>query len=169
MLNIYLGDMENAIYHPPVYFDNTYEDEWITDELSIKMIKDIDKSDVIGPHLVQSPILGPISTKELSGGVKTLMLMAFDDSGKIFNASACGDNCAKWILRIAGKKDLTINLHHIYECCFPCSTVPFYYRDISFYFKFIMKSIVFHNNFMLTLHTFSYTYLPATLMNSAIL
>ena len=67
MLNIYLGDMENAIYHPPVYFDNTYEDEWITDELSVKMIKDIDKSDVIGPHLVQSPILGPISTKELSG------------------------------------------------------------------------------------------------------
>ena len=52
MLNIYLGDMENAIYHPPVYFDNTYEDEWITDELSVKMIKDIDKSDVIGPHLV---------------------------------------------------------------------------------------------------------------------
>ena len=45
MLNIYLGDMENAIYHPPVYFDNTYEDEWITDELSIKMIKDIDKSE----------------------------------------------------------------------------------------------------------------------------
>ena len=38
MLNIYLGDMENAIYHPPVYFDNTYEDEWITDELSVKMI-----------------------------------------------------------------------------------------------------------------------------------
>ena len=101
MLNIYLGDMENAIYHPPVYFDNTYEDEWITDELSVKMIKDIDKSDVIGPRL------------ELSGGVKTLMLMAFDDSGKIFNASACGDNCAKWILRIAGKKNLTINLHHI--------------------------------------------------------
>ena len=105
MLNIYLGDMENAIYHPPVYFDNTYEDEWITDELSVKMIKDIDKSDVIGP----------ISTKELSGGVKTLMLMAFDDSGKIFNASACGDNCAKWILRIAGKKNLTINLHHIMD------------------------------------------------------
>ena len=45
MLNIYLGDMENAIYHPPVYFDNTYEDEWITDELCVNMIKYIDKSD----------------------------------------------------------------------------------------------------------------------------
>ena len=27
MLSIYLGDMEEAIYHPPTYFDNTYEDE----------------------------------------------------------------------------------------------------------------------------------------------
>ena len=112
MLNIYLGDMENAIYHPPVYFDNTYEDEWITNELSISMIRDIDKSEVVGPHLIQSSVLGPISTKELSGGVKTLMLMAFDETGNVFNASACGDNCAKWILKIAEKKDLTISLHH---------------------------------------------------------
>ena len=51
--------------------------------------------------------------KELSGGVKTLILMAFDDSGRVFNASACGDNCAKWILHIAEEKELTINLRHI--------------------------------------------------------
>lgn len=44
--------------------------------------------------------------------MKTLILMAFDDEGRIFNASACGDNCAKWILKIAEKKDLTINLRH---------------------------------------------------------
>lgn len=48
--------------------------------------------------MIDSPVLGPISTKELSGGVKPLTLMAFDESGKVFNASACGDNCAKWIL-----------------------------------------------------------------------
>lgn len=29
MLNIFLGEMDRAIYHPPAYFDNTYEDEWI--------------------------------------------------------------------------------------------------------------------------------------------
>lgn len=61
MLSIFLGDMDGVIYHPPTYFDNRYEDEWITEPL-------------------------------------TLMLMAFDESGKVFNASACGDNCAKWIL-----------------------------------------------------------------------
>lgn len=48
MLNIFLGEMKDAIYHPPTYFDNVYEDEWITDPLSIEMIRDIDKSDVIG-------------------------------------------------------------------------------------------------------------------------
>ena len=43
MLSIYLGDMEEAIYHPPTYFDNTYEDEWITEPLSVEMIQDVDK------------------------------------------------------------------------------------------------------------------------------
>ena len=115
MLSIYLGKMDDAIYHPPTYFDNRYEDEWITDELSIKMIKDVDQSEVVSAHLIESPVLGPISTRELSGGVKTLILMAFDNSNKVFNASACGDNCAKWILKIGKLKDLTINLRHIME------------------------------------------------------
>ena len=113
MLSIYLGQMEEAIYYPLSYFINTYDDEWITDPLTVEMIKDVDKSEVIGPHLIESPVLGPISVKEISGGVKTLILMAFDDSGRIFNASACGNNCAKWILEIGKRKDLTINLRHI--------------------------------------------------------
>lgn len=115
MLNVYLGEMEQAIYYPPAYFDNQYEDEWITDKLSIEMIRDVDKSEVIGPHLIESPVLGPISVKEISGGVKTLMLLAFDQSGRVFNASACGDNCAKWILKIGREKDLTINLRHLMD------------------------------------------------------
>lgn len=77
------------------------------------MIKDIDKSEVISAHLVQSPVLGAIPVKDISGGVKTLILMAFDKSGKIFNASACGDNCAKWIAKLGRKKDLI--LPHIHE------------------------------------------------------
>jgi len=114
MLNIYLGEMEKAIYHPPVFFDNQYEDEWLLDNLSREMIADVDKSEVVGPHLIESSVLGPISPTNLSGGVKTLILMRFDDS-HIFNASACGDNCAKWILKIAEEKDLTINLLHLMD------------------------------------------------------
>ena len=124
MLKIYLGNMENAIYHPPTYFDNRYQDEWITNELSIRMIKAVDKSDVISSHLIQSPVLGPISIKELSGSVKTLMLMVFDQSGNVFNASVCGDDCAKWILSIAKTKDLTINHKVIFDYLFKSSYMP---------------------------------------------
>mgnify|MGYP004535465157 FL=1 len=113
MLNIYLGNMEEAIYYPPVYFDNRYEDEWLTEKLAVAMIRDVDHSEVISPHLIESPVLGPISPKQISGGVKTLLLVAFDSGDKVFNASACGDNCAKWILKISQTKDLTINLRHI--------------------------------------------------------
>ncbi len=42
MLKIIFGEVENAVYHPPTYFDNQYEDEWITDPLAVVMIKDID-------------------------------------------------------------------------------------------------------------------------------
>ena len=115
MLSVYLGKMDQAIYYPPAYFDNQYEDEWIIDQLSVEMIKDVDHSEVISPHLIESPVLGPISVKEISGGVKTLILLAFDRSGKVFNASACGDNCAKWILKIGKEKELTINLRHLMD------------------------------------------------------
>lgn len=112
MLTICFGNREKEVYYPPAWFDNQYMDEWITDPLSVAMIRDVDQSEVVGAHLIQSPVLGPISPKEISGGVKTLILMAFDGSGRIFNASACGDNCAKWIVQIAARKDLTITLHH---------------------------------------------------------
>lgn len=94
-----------------MYFKNTYTDEWITDPLSVEMIKDVDKSDVKGSHLIESPVFGPISPKELSGGVKTLILI-YKDKEHVFNASNCGDNCAKWLLKMGEKEDITINLRH---------------------------------------------------------
>ena len=114
MLKIIFGNCEEAIYNTAVYFKNTYQDDWITDELSIRMIEDVDKSTVVGPRLIQSPVLGAISPRELSGGVKTLILVN-QMQDKIFNASTCGDNCAKWIIKISESKDLTINLRHIMD------------------------------------------------------
>ena len=121
MLKIYYGDpvSDKYIFNPDAFFNNTYEDEWITDPLSVEMIKDIDGSDVIGPRVIDSPYLGSIPTERLSGGVKTLILMS-KDSEHVFNASACGDNCAKWILRIAEEwkkkdKDLLIRLGYLMD------------------------------------------------------
>lgn len=114
MLNIYFGDMEQAIFNTAVYFKNSYEDAWITEELSREMIKDVDKSEVLDSGVINSPVLGMIPPVNLSGGVKTLILIEHEPE-KIFNASTCGDNCAKWILKIAKNKDITINLRHIMD------------------------------------------------------
>ena len=100
MLNIYFGNMPDTLYNTAVYFKNTYHDEWITKPLSVEMIKDVDKSDVVSSGLIESPVLGQISPLVLFGGVKTLMLVD-NVPGEIFNASTCGDNCAKWLLQIA--------------------------------------------------------------------
>ncbi|MBQ8160737.1 MAG: DUF4869 domain-containing protein [Clostridia bacterium] len=113
MLSVFFGSLPNEIYNPPLYFLNQYEDEWLTTDLTKEMVRSVDSSEVLGPKLIDSPVLGAISPRELSGGVKTLILMAYDDSGKIFNGTACGDNCARWILEIAKNKDLTITLHNI--------------------------------------------------------
>lgn len=114
MLKIYFGDMDDSIYNTNVYFDNTYEDEWITDDLIKKIIKDVDKSEVLDSDCIKSPVLGLIPPTELSGGTKTLILIE-KDREQVFNASTCGDNCAKWILEIAKNKDITINLRHIMD------------------------------------------------------
>ena len=79
-----------------------------------EMIKGVDKSTVLACGVIDSPILGKIPPVELSGGVKTLILVKFEKD-KIFNASTCGDNCAKWLLKIAETEDRTVNLHHLMD------------------------------------------------------
>ena len=116
MLNIYFGQTEKAIYNTSVYFNNVYLDNWLEDDFSRKMIKSIDKAVVLSGQAVESKILGVIPVTKISGGLKTLLLI-YHEPEKIFNASTCGDNCAKWILKIAKKldRDITINLRHIMD------------------------------------------------------
>ena len=112
MLTIIYGDTSNSIYNTSVYFKNTYEPEWLETDLAKKMIMDVDHSEVLSGECINSPVLGQIPPERLSGGVKTLLLM-LNEPDKIFNASTCGDNCAKWILEIGKQQDLTINLRHM--------------------------------------------------------
>ncbi len=114
MLSVYFGDMPGAVFNTAVFFKNDYEDEWITDPLVKEMIRDVDRSEVLDSGVIDSPVLGKIPPLSLSGGVKTLILVRFEP-GKVFNASTCGDNCAKWLLKIAETEDRTVNLRHIMD------------------------------------------------------
>lgn len=94
LLNIYFGDMPEAVYNTATYFKYDYEDEWIVDPFAKEMILEVDKSVVLNSGVIDSPILGKIPPTTLSGGVKTLILVKLNTE-KVFNASTCGDNCAK--------------------------------------------------------------------------
>lgn len=114
MLIIHFGSChaDNYIDNPDLFFDNTYEDAWLEDLQSKQMVKDIDHSELIGPNLVISPILGSIPVSRLSGGVKTLIQISHDPE-HIYNASACGDNCAAWLLKLGDEKDVLVRLGHL--------------------------------------------------------
>lgn len=120
MLNVYFGDLpdnneyKDYIYNPKAYFDNTYKDRWITTEFAKAVILDVDKSEVIDDKTIKSPVFNLMEPTRISGGAKTVLLIAFDKK-KIFNASTCGDNCAKWILKAAEDKKIVINLRHLMD------------------------------------------------------
>jgi len=112
MLRVYYGDLDNVIYNTSVYFKNTFRSEWLEDDFVREMIKDVDSSEVLGSGAIDSPVLGIISPERLSGGVKTLILID-KVRDKVFNASNCGDNCAKWLLDMGKEGDIRINLRHL--------------------------------------------------------
>lgn len=111
MLHIFYGEYtgKNYIYDPDTYFNNQAQRKWLLEDLSRQMIRDVDKSEVISENLIQSSRLGPIPPQWLSGGVKTLILIDHDQN-HVFNASACGNNCAKWLLEIGRRKDVLVRL-----------------------------------------------------------
>jgi len=133
MLTIIYGDESNCVYNTNVYFKNTYEPEWFETELAKQIVREVDDSEVLSSECIQSPVLGQIPPERLSGGVKTLLLI-LNEPEKIFNASTCGDNCAKWILEIGKQKELTINLRHIMD-----------FGDNEFEIKILNKNQIVHN------------------------
>ncbi|WP_022760414.1 DUF4869 domain-containing protein [Butyrivibrio sp. AD3002] len=110
-LCIAFGDYEASIYNTDMYFNNTYNKHWLSDDLVKQIIKDVDKSEVLDENVIKSPVFGLMPVEKLSGGVKTLMLI-YNNPDMVFNASTCGDNCAKWISKFAEQKDFVINLYH---------------------------------------------------------
>ena len=57
-------------------------------------------------------IIVAVTQRLESGGAKTLLLVR-NLPNMVFNASACGDNCARWLLKIGKEQDVLVTLYHI--------------------------------------------------------
>jgi len=115
MLKVFFGKTENTIRYIDDFFNDEFENKWLNPPAIQNMLMDIDKTKVVElskGYGLESSIFGSISHRELSGGVKALMLMAFLPQYEYWG-TACGDNCAKWILKIAESKDITLAFRHV--------------------------------------------------------
>lgn len=113
MLHIRFGKKSNnLVLDPDLQFKYSFKKEWLDNQLVRDMIKDIDKSTVQSNQCIMSPVFNQIAPDYLSGGVKMLIMMYYMDDVE-FWAQACGENCEKWIYRIAENKDLTIRLSNM--------------------------------------------------------
>lgn len=121
MLNIYFGWKDNAELNIEDYFFGAFLPEWLENPLVKEMILDIDNSTVTSPYCIQNDILGQIAPYYLSGGVKSLILMLYDDAFYT-DLLVLGENCSKWLGAISKQKDITCCISN-YDLPFP--NVPF--------------------------------------------
>ena len=111
MLRVNFGACKNEVYNTEMFYENQYDKNWVMDEFAKRVIADIDDSAVLEPDVIQNDIFGTFGSKDLSAGVKTLLLIR-NLPNRIFNISNCGDNCAKYILELASERDIKVTLHH---------------------------------------------------------
>lgn len=119
MLSVYFDNCKEELpkefeSYVSQYFDEVYEPEWFLDDFVRKVIKTIDKSEVIGTGIsinIYNDVLGNFPPQNLSSGCKGLILL-YQDDVKI-NGDRLGDNCIPFLLEIAEQKDITISLSHM--------------------------------------------------------
>lgn len=93
------------------YFNRNKEKDWFNKDTVKEIIKGIDNTIAVKDEYLESPVFGGMSPERLSSGCKAVILMEVLDNKNIY-ATHCGDNCAKYILEVAKRKDVTITLHH---------------------------------------------------------
>lgn len=118
MLSVYFGLREGTVRKPKSYFMNCLDPKCLEDDFIKQMVLDVDKSEILSANCINSPVLGQIAPERLSGGVLALIIMYVTD--EIVDATKCGENCAKWIMEIGRRKNLSIDLEY---------NMPFEFKD----------------------------------------
>ena len=100
-----------SIGKPDGLFHRMCDFAWFDDPIVKEMVQSIDKTTVYSAGQIYSPYLGYITYRQLSTGVKNIILGY--KTNYILDASFMGDNCAPWLLWIAERKDIKVTLHHL--------------------------------------------------------
>jgi hypothetical protein len=118
MLHLHFGKVEGEIRGLSTAFDIEFDESWIDNPTSKRLIKAIDKSDVIQGCVIKSPILGIMPPQWLSGTVKALMLLVYSKhtvENEYYCGEFFGDNALPYMLEIARTKDIYVSLNHNFK------------------------------------------------------
>ncbi len=108
MVTVYFELERKDVVLTSPYFNNSYTDDWL-DDWAKRVVREVDKSELISAELVKSPVLGPITIRDISHGSKALIMMKSDKT-VISNANSCGDNCASLLAELSLSHDFSIYL-----------------------------------------------------------
>jgi hypothetical protein len=109
MLKIFFGISGTEDMSPDDTFDFSYSSEWWEDPLVLEMIKDVDKTEIVSDRLAQSEALGAMRPLDISGGVKTLIMM-LKDPEYIADGCSLGRNCFPWVVKLSHISDCFITI-----------------------------------------------------------
>ncbi len=123
MLNVMIGNEdEKTVWDIDGFFRAMYEDDWLSVDYVKAMIKDVDNSELLAPHCVESPALGQIPPTSLSGGVKGLIWLLCCSKEEmrdyVLDLFLFGENCQKWLLEIGNRRDDVVVTCNTYDLGF---------------------------------------------------
>ena len=111
MLNIYIGEMEGQIVSIDTYFNMNCSDDWSEDPTVQAIIKDIDNFDYVFKNMFKHGVWGYKRLEDISGVSKCLIMFLMRPD-LVMRGSNMGDNCFKWIERIASIRDITLSMNY---------------------------------------------------------
>lgn len=114
MLYIYTKQPEKCIEMIDGYFDHYKKTEWFSNPDVVRVIKEIDNTDVEREQVLISPVFGYMSPDRLSTGCKAVILMIVQNIA-VVRATSCGDNCGAVIYELSKTRDIHILLEYIMD------------------------------------------------------
>ena len=105
MLKVYFGEMSDALEYPDFFFDNIFDKGYLLSEFSRNVVSIVDKSEVKDKNVIVSPVMGGISPRDLSTGVKNVLICRYYPD-RVVCFSYMGSNCLSPLFGEIVKNDL---------------------------------------------------------------
>jgi len=113
MVNFIIGrenvDLTSVWLDSRYYFKRYKKPEWFTTDFAQRVIKTIDRAEVLFEEAIKDRFGHGISTLQLCTGTKTLLVIE-NCPGHIYYGTLMGDNCVPFLMEIAKKREGDIDL-----------------------------------------------------------